>query len=271
MKITPIDNKTNFKSGLTNKILLKEKYLNIERQTKFFAEKFGIETKFLNNKSATLANKLCINIFEELAKKLNQTILLPPAIFIYEPDNIIDKTSPSNFCIPDTKEILKDEDPFAGRSIFFKNFKNLEEINSTTDYSYHNKMVSSSHFLAPFIHEWLHSFQLDHIFKIYGYGGDCEYLKSIYPDKNTEINGIELLKQLQDKTLSEKENEIIFDNLGEYSTRSTNQYLEIFSEAFTKLICDSLDKCNLTKNPIDELKRKSPEFQEIIRKICRFE
>lgn len=271
MKILATDNNTNFKSGLTNKILFKEKHINTGRQTKIFANRYGIEANFLENKSAALANKLCMDIFKELAVKFNLTIAPPPAIFIYEPQNIVDNTSPANFCIPDTKEVLKNEDPFAGRSIFFENFDNLELINNATEYSFNDKISSSPHFLAPFIHEWLHCFQLDHIYKNFGYGGNCEYLKSIYPDKNTSINGIQLIKDLQTKTLTDKENEIIFDNLGEYATRPFNQYLEIFSEAFSQLICNSLDKGKLTKSPLDELNKKSPEFQKLLRKICRFE
>lgn len=58
---------------------------------------------------------------------------------------------------------------------------NFEEVNDNTYMQYANRISSFSHFLAPFIHEWIHSFHLGFIFKTFGYGGNCDYLKGIYP------------------------------------------------------------------------------------------
>ena len=63
-----------------------------------------------------------------------------------------------------------------------------------------------------------------------------------------------------------QENEIIYNELGEYATLPNNQYLEVFSEAFTKFICDSLKGVELIKNPIELLKSTPKEFQKILRK-----
>lgn len=115
----------NFKSGLTNEILSKEKSINVKRQEQNFYENYGIESNFLGNKSGALVNRLCLKIFAELSNKLNLNLNLPPAIFLYNKNQILNLNAPANFCIPDTKEILKNEYPFSGKSIFFRNFKNL--------------------------------------------------------------------------------------------------------------------------------------------------
>ena len=92
---------------------------------------------------------------------------------------------------------------------------------------------------------------------------------NFYNPKN--ISGVELVKKLETKVLSKKENEVIYDNLGEYATKPINQYLEVFSETFTKFICNSLKGAELFKNPLDEIKNSNSDFQNIIQKVCHFE
>lgn len=268
MKISNnITNITSFKSGLTKDILLKEKSANIAQQQYLF-EEFGIETLFLNNASAALANKMCLDIFENLACKYNMNLTVPPAIFLYEKEQLINENLSENFCIQDTKEVLKNEYPFVGRTIFFRNFSNLEQINETTETLNKKGINSSSHFLAPFIHEWLHSFQLDYIFRKFGYDGDCEYLKEIYSNNHSKISSMKLLKQLETKFLSPKENEIVLEQLGYYSIQPINQYLEIFSETLTQFICSSIKNGILVKNPFEQIKNTPPDFQKIFKKVC---
>ena len=105
------------------------------------------------------------------------------------------------------------------------------------------------------------------IYNKFGYGGSCYYLNNQYPPTNINIRGIDIIKQLQTKKLTSKENEIVFDTLGEYSTLPENQYLEIFSETFTKLICESLDGVELVHNPIESFKKLPVEFQKILKKV----
>lgn len=261
----------DFKSGLNTKIWLSEKVIIPQKQETLFMNKYGVEADFSASRPAALANKLCAGIFEKLADKLRYVLTFPPAIKIYNRKNLIDKGSAFNFCIPDTREVLDNDYPFPGRSIFFGKFQNLREIDDITEFQYKNKKTSSPHFLAPFIHEWLHSFQLDYIYNKFGYGGNCDYLKEIYPDKNKKVTGYKLLEGLEKKKLTDIENEIIFNELGEYSTLPKNQYIEIFSEAFTEFICNSLQGVNIVKNPIEEFYKTNKEFQNIIHKVCRFE
>jgi len=260
----------HFGKGLSRQTLLKETIVNVNKQVVTISDQYGIEVSFMNNKSAALATKLCLDIFEELAKKINKKLFLPPAVFFYNKEDIINPLSATNFCIPDTCEVLKNEYPFPGRSIFFRNFKNLSHIDNLVESHFAKKEISTAHFLAPFIHEFMHSFQLDHIFNNFGYGGQCNYMSKIYPSKKGVKCGVELLKELERKILTPQENEIIFENLGEYSTKPFNQYLEIFAEGLTKFICESLNGTELRKNPIDLLLASGKEFQKIFMKICNF-
>lgn len=266
-----IDNKNsiNFCSGLNAKILIKEKFINTKSTEAILFNNYGINAIFCQNKTIALANKLCMKIFENLANLLQINFTPPPYIQVYNRNNLINKSLSENFCLTDTQEILNNDLPFPGRSIFFQNIKNFKYINKITDLKYNNKKISSSHFLSPFIHEWVHSFQLDKIYNQYGYGGNCYYLNEIYPINNTK-SGCSLLKELETKKLSTAENKIVYNVLGEYSTLPYNQYLEIYSETITKFICESLENCVLVKNPIELLKKSCANFQEIFYKICMF-
>ena len=271
MKITGTQKyNINFKSGLTNKILAKEKFIDSKTREKIFEKYYEIEACFKENKSAALANSICLKILGDLSSKLNVKLKFPPAVFVYNKDQLINKEDSLNFCIPDTQYVLKDDYPFPGRSIFLKNFNNLEEINNISEALYNKNESSTSHFLAPFMHEWLHSFQLDLIYQTHGYGGECFYLQEIYPIQNTKISGYKLLEQLETKSLSARENEIVRNTIGNYSTKPINQYLEIFSETLTKFICASLKDTSLIRNPLDELKKTSKDFQDIFYKVCKF-
>jgi len=272
MKINTINdiNNMGFTSGLTMKLALKEKLTIPQKQEKLLKYVYGVEANFKNNKSAAFANSVCVEIFNKLFRLVNKHFEFPPFITVYNRENLIEKYAAQNFCIPDTKEVLKKEYPFPGRSIFLENFHNLRYIDDNTELLYKNRQISSSHVLSPFIHEWLHSCHLDYIYTKYGYGGNCSFLRKLYPAKENKISGYDLLKELETKALTKNENEIVYDVLGEYSTHPHNQYLEIFSESWTKFICDSLHGANFVKNPIDILKATPQTFQNILQKVCMF-
>ena len=264
-----INTKQSFKAGLNKFVKEQAEITNPVALEQLFNDTFNIEASFKDNKSAAFANSTCIKLLSNIAEKIKLKFFSPPAIYIYNRENIINKNDANNFCIQDTKEVLKNDYPFPGRSIFFKDFENFEEINNGIEILYDKKISSSNHFLAPFIHEWLHSIHLDMIYSKLGYGGACSYLNEVYPVKNNKLTGIELIKQLETKKLSKKENDVIFDMLGEYSTRGENQYLEIFAEAFTKFICKSLNgNLEVVKNPFDIIKTTSKDFQKILNKVC---
>lgn len=264
----------NFKSGLNYKVLVKEKFIVPKTQEKMFMDLYGIEANFKKSRTNTLANVFCLDIFEKLSKKIKLDFTVPPAIFSYNREELLNAENADNFCIADTQSVLKKEYPFLGRSIFFNNVGNLDYIDEVTESKFNDKKSSSSHFLAPFIHEWVHSIHLDLLYKKFGYGGSCEQLNSIYPmaanKRGVNTSGVKILENAQNKVFSEKENEIIFDVLGEYSIQPKNQYLEVFSEAATKFICDSLSGCELKSNPMDKMKTMPREFLDILKKASLF-
>lgn len=269
MKVTSVQNHNCFKSGLNKKILLQEQSINPAFLENIFTYRYGIESKFLNNKSVALANKYCLSIFCKLSQKLNIKLAFPPSIFVYNKHQLIDKSSTENFCTQETSLVLKNEYPFLGRSIFFRNCNNLQDIDFITELKYRKNKISSSHFLSPFIHEWLHSFHLDMIYKTLGYGGNCKFMQQIYPSVNQKQNGVNKLKELETIVLSDKENEVVYNTIGEYATYPINQYQEIFSETFTKFICNSLKGIELVSNPLDQLYKTNKAFQEILNKILQ--
>ena len=132
--------------------------------------------------------------------------------------------------------------------------------------SFINKERSSSHFLSPFIHEIMHSVYLNYIYSKYGYEGNCPYTKKKYY-RNDKNLGLQMMKKLTNLSFDNQENLLINDVLGRYSTIKTNQYHEVFSETFTKIICDSLKGIDIVKNPIDVLKNMPIEFRKIIAKV----
>lgn len=268
MNILTIQNTINFKRGLSSKIIFEEKCINPTKVEEFFAKNYNLEAQFNLNKTSAFTNKLCAKIFKDLSQKLGLQFVFPPAIIQYQKENLVDSNSALNFCIPDTKEVLSNDYPFLGRSIFFGNNLDLFDTDLMTECQYKNKQTSSPHFLASYIHEWIHSLQLDLIFKKFGYGGECKYLNTIYPVKNKKISGYNMLQELKGKKLSNTENLIIYDILGEYSTKPYNQYLEVFSETFTKFICESLSGYELRCNPLELINRTPKEFQKILKKIC---
>ena len=267
METERINSTINFKSGLTRELLHLGKRTKIGHAERSMV-KYGTEADFGKNRSIAFMNGLCCDIFENIQKKEGVKLNYPPFITAYDRKNISDLNSALNFCIPDTKEVLVNEYPYPARSIFFNDKIDLSELNQACDRLYQDKKTSSSHFLSPIIHEWVHSFHLDYIYSKYGYGGNCEYLKSVYDNRQMpQKTGYNLLLEHETKTLSDDENSLVFDILGEYATKPLNQYLEVLAEAMSKFICDSLSEdCKLKKNPFDLINNTPKEFREILKK-----
>ena len=107
MKILNKNININFSSGLTTKLLLKEKCTNPCKLETYLNKEFGIETNFSGNKTMAYANTLCAQIFQKLSKKMNFNFLFPgarlchcfnsqpPFIRIYNKTSLIEK----KFCI----------------------------------------------------------------------------------------------------------------------------------------------------------------------------
>ena len=95
MKILNKNININFSSGLTTKLLLKEKCTIPCKLETYLNKEFGIETNFSGNKTMAYANTLCAQIFQKLSKKMNFNFLFPPFIRIYNKTSLIEK----KFCI----------------------------------------------------------------------------------------------------------------------------------------------------------------------------
>lgn len=137
------------------------------------------------------------------------------------------------------------------------NKDSLEAINEQMEQNKKDKFLSSGHFLHQFIHEFIHAIQAKLV-----YNRNCdEYERTM----NNYLN----------KRLNKKENEIVADVLGEYASwqrQNHPQYSEIFAEAWTKCICDSLDEnCNLVDDPVEKMKKMPEEFQNILNEVSKIE
>lgn len=258
----------NFTSGLNAKLVRQCKHTDVQYIQSQLLQKYII-ADFDSSKSVAFASNQVLQIFETLKNKLKSQIfdISIPRIQVYLEENIIFQPKGYCFCVPETQKILKNELPFETGSIFFEKENSLEEVNQKLDESFQKQERSSSHFLAPFVHEFLHNSYINYIYKKYGYEGLCPYTAEKY--HNAKNCGLSIMKILQTLKFNESENSIIREHLGQYATTPQNQYHEVFAETFTKLICNCLSEkdSTLTSNPIDELKKLPKEFLLIIQKL----
>lgn len=265
MKITNIKQNINFKSGLSSNIIQKCNNTSTEK-VESILQQYNIKADFENNQTVAFSTINAIGIINNLNKKLNFLLLSIPQIGLYSKQDLIFNFQGYGFCIPETQLVLKNKCPALTGSIFYEKEERIEALNSKLDMSFINKERSSSHFLSPFIHEIMHSVYLNYIYSKYGYEGNCPYTKKKYY-RNDKNLGLQMMKKLTNLSFDNQENLLINDVLGRYSTIKTNQYHEVFSETFTKIICDSLKGIDIVKNPIDVLKNMPIEFRKIIAKV----
>ena len=258
MRIDKINN-IDFKAGLTKQIMEVEKNTNPAKVQEYFKSSpytdwldFKYNLDFKDNKAFALACRMCANIFTKFREKhdyrfgfSNLNLIFPRGIYAFNPWELEDsyKGAAKKFfvTIVEKDSVLKTGQHIDAHTIFLNNreIKSLEQAHYSMDYRFH----SSQHFLHTFIHEWIHAIQnklIHDCAKRYGY----DYKESI--------------NYSQIRQVSDKENEIVFDVLGAYAARRQNngmQYPEIFSEAWTKFICESLDDdcMGFKKDPIDEV------------------
>ena len=278
MNINKIQNNTNFKSGLTKEIIQMEKKVQPGRiKTSLYNSSYRdwqdfYTLEFKKNKAHALASKLCTDIFIKFREKHDyrknlsmMDMVLPHGLYVFDEDelqNPFPNGEHYHFVIRySDKNILKNKKYFDRQTIFLNNiFGSLEDINERMDIIKRKNSASTGHFLHCHIHEWIHAIQgkLLHHLTADGFSSIGNY-KNTYNYYGTQ-------------NLSEKENEIVADVLGLYAAKqdsSTSQYSEIFAEAWTKFICNSLNKecTGFKKDPISELKKTPKEFKEIMKKV----
>ena len=263
-----INNPTNFKSGITPKILHIEKNIipkQIENYfrnlpTKDFGSFYNID--FKDNNAMALASKLCADIFNNLRKLFDyrngysgQTLTSPQDLYVYNKEDSFIYDNHEFFALAGDGRIEPNKPFFYIGTVFMPNhIKDIESINAITEKTFEQQRTSSSHFLNVFIHEWLHAISYK-LIKNYSDNHNKDYT-SLY----------HIYSSMQ---LTEREKEITSDIIGNYpASLSYGAYPELFAESWTKFICDSLseDCKTFKKNPLDVMRATPKEFQEILKK-----
>ena len=270
LSITNINNfNVNFTSGLSQKILARGLILSTDNLEKMALKEKNIDAKFNNNKPLALCFANVWQIFDLLKNKTNSNLFLMkfPRYRVFNRDNLVLKNNAETFCIPESCLVLNNEPPFETSSIFQQKIGSLKSLDEHLDADFRQGKRSSGHFLSEIIHEIMHSIYINHIYNKYGYDGICPYTKSLYPTQTG--SGLKVMEELQHKTFSSRENEVLKNVLGDYSTQPRNQYHEVFAETFTKLICDSLAGIRPVANPLESLKNYPKEFLDILFKVLQ--
>ena len=270
MKVQKINQTTNFKSGLSRKIIAESNAINFLVAESEMIKSYGINIDLKGFKPNVFCVKKALEILNYLGKKLKLKTFKSsiPNIVSYTNQDLTFPFDGYGFCLLETQQPLKNEAPFETGSIFYPQENFLEELDMKIENSYKKHERSSSHFLSTTFHEIFHEKYIDHIYKKYGYTGKCPYTAEKYPDKHLEKSGLDVLSQLRVLTLKPEENDIVKSVLGNYSSSDKNQYHEIFAEAFTKLICDSLSSDLVPQvNPMENLKKYPKEFLQILNKV----
>ncbi|MBR1776664.1 hypothetical protein IJ750_06310 [bacterium] len=270
MQIQTTQHNNNFKSGLNKSILADELTVNTKKLQRRIEQKYRVDAYLGNNSGIAVCLKNALTIFNELSKKADAQFFKIdfPSFSVFDDNSLLIGTLKHGFCIPESQLVIKGKKIYKTGSIFQHKIRNLEEWNSCIEDDYAKGIRSSNHFLSETIHEILHSIYLRFIYTKYGYNGFCHYTREKY--KTGEIiDGSTILQQLETKSFSKSENDIIQHNIGKYATGNHNQYHEVFAETFTKLICNCLDinTNEIIKNPFCEIKRYPKEFLQILKKV----
>ena len=205
----------NFTAGLNKKLSAKCLFFesrDLERKLSLYE---NIDANFKGNKPIAFCLSQIYDIFNQLNIKILKFTF--PRFRVFNQSQLAINFKNTAFCLPETQLILKDDLPFETGSIFQKEIDNIEHLNALIEKDYQNGNRSSNHFLADTIHEIMHSIFIDKIYQKYGYNGICPYTKEKYPMKNTQKDGLEIMKELQNKRFSDKENAIIESILGKLS------------------------------------------------------
>lgn len=266
MKIKKINSEnTNFKSGLTRKIIMDIKSVDIAKKELEFAKE-GIQADFCNSKTICANFAYASDILAEISNRYKLPFHYnPPAIQVYSNKDLIEKVdNASGFCIPDTKEIIKEKPAYIGGSIFMdKKINGLYINNLLTNFNHFVNWHPSSHFLSTTLHEWFHCIHINLILKNKGYEGDCPVLRSKYfKEKANGLDSINIQTNLFGIATK------VGDNIGNYAVFSRSM-LEVFAELMTKITAESLDKnLNVIKNPKDNIPKDFPEpYKKEIEKL----
>lgn len=222
-----LKSKQTFGNGLTPKIRSAIEQVNIADIEKSFYKDYRVDAAINGSKFYAFGFAVTLNIFEELTEKFHLPFgALPPSLNVYEKKQLIFPNFPDNFCIPKGGLILKNQQPFARRSIFMKKRDDITKIDQEISKAYQAQKRSSGHFLSNIIHEWWHNVHLC--------SQKGKFNDNINPDR-----------------VFRKDIQTV---LGSYAANSCSK-MEIFAETMTKLLIQVLDSETLciTNNPLNKL------------------
>ena len=258
MKVQKVNKQhTSFKSGLTFSIIKDIRHTNIQK-SQAELKQIGMDADF-NGEKAICANFIhAANILSDITDKYKLPFnFVPFSVRVYKTEELIKQKNYLGFCISDTGNVLKNELPFIGGSIFMNKNKNgLFQNDFYATKSYLQGKRSSSHFLSNTFHEWFHAILMDLIYKKYGYEGQCPILRENY-HKDGMNKGIKKYKSLDNRDKSSLSDEFK-RYIGKYAWIQGNMH-ELIAELLTKITVNSLDKnLNIIKNPLDNLPKDIP-------------
>lgn len=251
------NNSLTFKSGLNQRVLKYVENTNVRQTEKYFENK-GIKADFQGNKAIAACAQLTTKIFEKL------NLPLPPEIRATSFKKYNIHKNAIGVCYYQSGERIPGKKSEA-RSVFMNTdyMKDIYHINRTED---SNKgHASSTHFLASFIHEFLHSAHYDKAYKKFGFNGEI-INKSLYKKSNSNYDGYNFLIRQKFK---HQPNRIIGKQVSQYA--KTNR-LELLAELHSRIIIDSLDKRESMlplpiKNPFVGKNKISPGLSSLLKDI----
>jgi len=240
--------KISFGAGVTPLIKQEIRVINpieIERTIK---KQFGTDCDFKDNKTLAAGTYYALNILKSAAKKFGLPFdAVPPSIRVYNPMELVRHEDVKfGFCTAQKEKVMKKNPEFEPRSIFIKNISdNIDSWNAKVESWYDKHIVSSDHFLAPFLHELLHNIHLNLLFE------------------RSPKYGLTNAIYMANTSFSYQQNRVIADKIGTYARTSK---MELFPEVLAKNIAESLDITGkeVVSNPLSKLKEMPKYVREFI-------
>lgn len=209
--------------------------VNPDTMARQIADKFHINCDFGNNPLIASFTALTSNIFHKL--KLAQ----PTNVLLRDLSGTVHYKDTLGICAvhPFDSDIYQNlRETFPLRSVVINSAQNWDLIqNDMIRYKNSNHM-STNHFLAPFIHEYMHSAHYDNLVKRFG-------------------SGSSMMAKLQKKF---KNQDTIYMLQRETSDYGSTSPCEMFAEEMTELVVDSLNPKTIMP---DELLFKMNRMKEI--------
>lgn len=209
--------------------------INPDKIAREIQDKFNINTEFGNNPLFAAFSALTVNIFQKLGLTQPTNIFLKDfSGTIYQNKLGICATNPY-----DNSLYRKFNKDFPLRSVIMNQLQNWDCIQERMLELKKQKLLSTSHFLAPFIHEFIHSAHLDNLINKYG-------------------NGSKIMCKLQKEFKNANTIALIKKETGNYASTSP---CEMLAEEMTELIVDTLnDKTLMPNEMIFKMQRAKEPF-----------